>query len=195
MTLPQAALFLPGSIRHNMTTWSMTQYGGDSQETDELIEAALRKVHLWDTLTAHQLNSPQPHQSEHGIPISNQHRAILLDAELDPETSLSHGQRQLFCLARMLFQRRGAQIVLLDEISSSVDQDSERLMQEILKQELIGKTVVQVAHRLDSIMDYDTVVVMDQGRIVERDSPETLLGIKNSAFKALWDSGKYHSAV
>ena len=183
MTLPQKPLFLPGSIRHNMTTWNTTQPGS---EEDKRIEAALRKVGLWATLTSSQPpeSSPPSEILSHGeerardIGGESEKRASLLDADLDYETSLSHGQRQLFCLARMLFQhQREAHIVLLDEITSSVDHDSQILMQEILKEELFGKTVVEVIHRLDLVMNYDTVVVVDQRKIVEAGPPKELVRI------------------
>lgn len=163
MTLPQQALFLPGTIRHNMTMWNTDE----SATTDDGIEEALRKVGLWDTLLA--VLSRNTDTSSQEEPIS------LLDSELNPEKSLSYGRQQLFCLARVLFQRGDAQIVLLDEVTSSVDHETGLLVHQILREQLAGKTVIEVLHQLKYIMDFDLVVLVDQGRVLEVGAPSELL--------------------
>ena len=67
-------------------------------------------------------------------------------------------------------------ILLLDEVSSSVDPETEHLIQEIIRAEFEDYTVIAVSHRLDMIMDFDKVVVMDLGEVVEVGSPAVLAG-------------------
>jgi ABC-type multidrug transport system fused ATPase/permease subunit len=81
-------------------------------------------------------------------------------------------------------------ILLLDEISSSVDVETERVMQEIIKNEFKGYTVIAVSHRLDMIKDYDRVIVMDTGEMVETGSPVELAEISGSRFGDLLRAAK-----
>jgi len=94
-----------------------------------------------------------------------------------PSIALSHGQQQLLCLARMLLMRqtKPRAVVLLDEITSSVDPGTARIMHEVLEHELRGATVLQVAHNLSSIKGYDRILVMEEGQVVEAGTPEELL--------------------
>ncbi|KAF3903663.1 hypothetical protein AA313_de0206900 [Arthrobotrys entomopaga] len=104
-----------------------------------------------------------------------------LDDEFKPE-SLSHGQRQLFCLARALLRK--GKIVVLDEATSSVDKDTDEMMQRIIREEMKDRTIIAVAHRLQTILDFDRVAVMENGKIVEVGNPQELLK-KESKFKKL----------
>ncbi|KAF3069773.1 Multidrug resistance-associated protein 1 [Daldinia childiae] len=116
--------------------------------------------------------------------------------------TLSAGQRQLLSLGRALLRRRvraqnlgigggGSEggLLLLDEVSSSVDHETERLMQEIIRNEFRDYTVIAVSHRLDMIMDFDTVVVMDTGKIVEVGNPMVLAGKEETKFGELVKAG------
>ncbi|KAH7370165.1 putative ABC multidrug transporter [Rhexocercosporidium sp. MPI-PUGE-AT-0058] len=104
-----------------------------------------------------------------------------LEAEMGADT-LSQGQQQLISLGRALLKRRiraripGANggILLLDEVSSSVDDKTERIMQEIIRSDFKDYTVVAISHRLEMIMDFDRVIVMDSGKIVEDGNPKIL---------------------
>ncbi|TVY84375.1 ABC transporter FUM19 [Lachnellula suecica] len=110
--------------------------------------------------------------------------------------TLSAGQRQLISLGRALLRRRirakqnlgiggsGSEggILLLDEVSSNVDHETEHVMQEIIRAEFRDYTIVAVSHRLDMIMDFDRVVVMDTGVIVEVGNPMMLAGEKGTRF-------------
>lgn len=124
-----------------------------------------------------------------------------LKAGMSPAT-LSQGQRQLFSLARAVIRRRirakslglgggGSEggILLLDEVSSSVDQETEREMQEIIRVEFKTYTVIAVSHRLDMISDFDRVVVMDKGEIVEVGNPLVLSHDETTRFGELWKAG------
>jgi ATP-binding cassette subfamily C (CFTR/MRP) protein 1 len=129
-----------------------------------------------------------------------------LEAGLSADT-LSQGQKQLFSLARAILRRRiraqdheadfgtaagergGGGILLLDEVSSSVDQETDRAMQRIIKEEFESYTIVMVSHRLEMVMDFDTVLVMENGSIIEAGSPRTLIHKDGSRFKELWSVG------
>ncbi|KAK1590443.1 ABC transporter [Colletotrichum navitas] len=110
--------------------------------------------------------------------------------------SLSAGQKQLFSLGRAILRRRmkdarskrrGGGILLLDEVSSSVDHATDRLMQEIIKEEFAQYTIVMVSHRLELVMDFfEAVIVMDQGRVIETGSPTELVKTRGSRFGELW---------
>ncbi|CAJ0544905.1 Ff.00g084500.m01.CDS01 [Fusarium sp. VM40] len=95
-----------------------------------------------------------------------------LDAELS-SLALSPGQTQLFCLARALLQPK--KILILDEVTSNVDHKTDLQMRKVIEQEFQGCTIITIAHRLDFIANYDRIVVLEQGQLVEWDSPQALL--------------------
>ncbi|KAJ4355481.1 uncharacterized protein N0V89_003497 [Didymosphaeria variabile] len=113
--------------------------------------------------------------------------------------TFSAGQRQLFSVGRALLRRcirasslDGATdqgILLLDEVSSNVDRQTEIVMQEIIKREFTDYTVIAVSHRLDMIMDFDRVIVMDKGEIVEIGRPIELSSQRGSKFGDLVRAG------
>lgn len=104
-----------------------------------------------------------------------------LDGEMKEET-LSQGQRQIFCFARATL--RGGRIVVMDEVTSSIDPMTERRFQHLMRNSFSGRTLIVIAHRLESILDFDRVALLDEGRLVEFDSPAALLGT-NSRFREL----------
>ncbi|KAJ5806253.1 uncharacterized protein N7503_003855 [Penicillium pulvis] len=128
----------------------------------EEIERALRRVELWNIIEA-----------KGG-----------LDAALDANF-FSHGQRQLFCLARALLRK--SKIVVLDEVTSNVDVVSDALMQRVIREEFADCTILAVAHRLETIIDFDRIAVMHNGELIEFDTPQTLLKT-DSAFRELYES-------
>jgi len=83
----------------------------------------------------------------------------------------------------------GGGILLLDEVSSSVDHETERVMQEIVRVNFKDYTVISVSHRLDMIMDFDRVVVMDMGEVVEVGDPAVLKVSSGSRFADLVRAG------
>jgi ABC-type multidrug transport system fused ATPase/permease subunit len=119
--------------------------------------------------------------------------------------TFSAGQRQLFSVGRALLRRRirastldGASdqgILLLDEVSSSVDRETEIIIQEIIKSEFTRYTVISVSHRLDMIMDFDRVIVMDTGDIVEMGNPVELVAQDASRFGDLVKAGNRKRTV
>ncbi|KAG9597513.1 putative ABC multidrug transporter, partial [Aureobasidium melanogenum] len=168
LAVPQEAVFLPDgtSFKENL----------DPLDVSNLQECryALESVGMWDFVLG-----------KGG-----------LTASMSAGT-LSAGQRQLLSLARVLLRRRHRSqqgtdngILLLDEVSSSVDQATEKVMQEIIRTEFERYTVVAVSHRLDMIMDFDSVVVMDKGCVVEVGNPRTLAAETGSRFGELVRAGE-----
>lgn len=119
-----------------------------SAATDTFIITALTKVGLWDILSA-----------RGG-----------LDAEMTANP-LSQGQQQIFCLARAMLKSK-AKILVLDEATSNVDAETDRVMQRLIREEFKDLTVLTVAHRMDTIMDSDRIAVLDGGRLVEIKEPQ-----------------------
>ena len=133
-----------------------------SDYSDAEIIAAIGKVYLWPLVLA-----------KGG-----------LDTQLDAEF-FSHGQRQLFCLARALLRR--SKVIVLDEVTSSVDKNSDELMQRVIRKEFEGCTIIAVAHRLDTILDFDRIALLGGGELLECDTPKALLG-RESLFRELYNS-------
>ncbi|XP_051528611.1 ATP-binding cassette sub-family C member 10-like isoform X2 [Myxocyprinus asiaticus] len=112
------------------------------------------------------------------------HRIGGLDSEVGERgKSLSVGQRQLMCLARALLT--DANILCIDEATASVDQKTDLLLQKTIKEKFKDKTVLTIAHRLNTIMDSDKVLVMHAGKVVEFDSPAALCQREDSIFQKL----------
>ncbi|KAF2478209.1 multidrug resistance-like protein [Lindgomyces ingoldianus] len=129
-----------------------------ASSTDIQLRTVLEKVQLWAVV-----------ESKGG-----------LDAEFSDDT-LSHGQKQLFCLARALL--RPGKVVVLDEVTSSVDYETDKMMQRVMREEFECKTVIAIAHRVETVTDFDWVVVLREGRVVEEGSPEELLKRQGGVFR------------
>lgn len=96
-------------------------------------------------------------------------------------TNLSHGQRQLIAFTRALVRRPS--IIVLDEATSSIDPQSEALVQESLARILKGRTVIVIAHRLNTIERCDQVIVLERGRVVETGGVSELMAIKGFFYR------------
>ncbi|KAK2755917.1 hypothetical protein FQN54_005713 [Arachnomyces sp. PD_36] len=176
IAIPQDTMFLPDgtSFRTNLDPFSVA----------DLVDcrAALESVQLWDIV------------EERGG----------LEAGMSAGT-FSQGQKQLFSLACAVLRRRvrakslqfGSHadsvseggILLMDEVSSSVDRETERCMQSVIKAEFGAYTVVAITHRLDMVLEFDRVVVMDKGEIVETGNPKVLSEDSKTKFGELWRTG------
>jgi ABC-type multidrug transport system fused ATPase/permease subunit len=100
--------------------------------------------------------------------------------------NFSVGQRQLIVIARAMLT--GASIVIMDEATASVDADTDARIQRVFRSEFNNATCITVAHRLNTIMDSDFVLVMDDGQAAEFDKPSLLLSKENGIFKSLVDA-------
>lgn len=108
-----------------------------------------------------------------------------LNGQLDYEcgeggNNLSVGQRQLICLARSILHK--TKILILDEATAAVDMETDRLIQETIQSHFKDTTILTIAHRLNTIIDYDKILVLDKGRLREFDTPEVLLKDRDSIF-------------
>ena len=81
------------------------------------------------------------------------------------QNELTSGQRQILALARALVRR--SKVIILDEATASVDQATDERIQQALRSEFKESTLITIAHRLRTIMDYDKVLVLDEGKVVE----------------------------
>ncbi|KAG1678450.1 Multidrug resistance-associated protein 1 [Nymphon striatum] len=97
--------------------------------------------------------------------------------------NLSVGQRQLICLARALL--RHTKILILDEATAAIDLETDDLIQQTIRTEFKDCTILTIAHRLNTIMDSDRVMVLSDGNIIESGSPSDLLSMENSYFHSM----------
>ncbi|KAK7215079.1 hypothetical protein V2G26_003082 [Clonostachys chloroleuca] len=107
-----------------------------------------------------------------------------LDAEME-DGLFSQGEKQLFCLARSILKR--SKVIVLDEATSNIDIESESLIKTVIDEEFKDFTVITVAHRLSTILNYDRIAVLEAGELVEFDTPEILLN-RESRLRKLRDS-------
>lgn len=105
--------------------------------------------------------------------------------------NFSMGQRQLICLARAILQRNN--ILILDEATANVDPETDNLIQTTIQTQFNDCTVLIIAHRLNTVMDSDRIMVLDAGRVVEFDHPHLLLQKSNGFLrKLLSQSGNFN---
>jgi ABC-type multidrug transport system fused ATPase/permease subunit len=108
----------------------------------------------------------------------------MLDAPVDEGgTNFSVGERQLLCMARAMLSK--PRVLCLDEATASVDRQSDAFIQKMLRSRFQGTTLLTIAHRLDTIMDYDVVLVMDSGKAAEFGPPHDLLENEAGVFSEL----------
>ncbi|KAJ3353134.1 hypothetical protein GGF32_003196 [Allomyces javanicus] len=106
-----------------------------------------------------------------------------LPAKLDDQPALSAGEGQLFQLARVLLRK--SKVLILDECSSNIDVAKDRILQQTIRREFADCTILTIAHRIDTILDNDRVLVLDQGQVAEFDTPRNLLRDRSSMFYGL----------
>ncbi|KAJ3318586.1 Multidrug resistance-associated protein 1 [Boothiomyces sp. JEL0866] len=153
--ISQEANLFAGSVRFNLTL--------ESEIPDEELWIALEKVGLKDYI------SQLPEKLDYPL--------------LANGSNFSVGQGQLLCLARVIAKK--PKVLILDEASSSVDGEADKKIQVVIKDQLQGSTIISIAHRLNTIANFDKIVVLDHGELVQFDSPHSLLENSDSLFSKL----------
>ncbi|KAI8052837.1 P-loop containing nucleoside triphosphate hydrolase protein [Syncephalis plumigaleata] len=171
--IPQDPVLFAGTIRSNLDPFLMYD--------DASIWNALRRSHLID----HHDTGGDDDNNNNGNettsrPVGIEH----LDAPIaEAGGNFSQGQRQLLAMARALL--RNSRVIVMDEATASVDFDTDQRIQQTVREEFTQATLICIAHRLRTIIDYDRVLVLDAGRLVEYDKPSVLLHQSNSLFRQL----------
>lgn len=150
--IPQDPVLFSGTLRMNLDPFN--------KYSDEEVWTALEHSHLKTYVSS--LESGLQHKISEG------------------GENLSVGQRQLICLARALLRK--TKVLVLDEATAAIDLETDDLIQTTIREEFADCTILTIAHRLNTIMDYNRVLVLDQGTIKEFDRPESLLQNKESIF-------------
>lgn len=113
-----------------------------------------------------------------------------LDVKLqEGGSNLSVGQRQLMCLARALLIP--SHILVLDEATAAVDVETDKILQTTIRHEFKDRTILTIAHRINTILDSDKIIVLEKGEVAEFDTPENLLKNEDSLFYALCKQGGF----
>lgn len=153
--IPQDPTLFSGSLRSNMDPFD--------QFEDEDIYTALRRVHLLPYETEENTVGSDPTLEEGNANVFKD----LNTSVTEGGKNFSQGQRQLLCLARALLKR--SRIVLMDEATASVDFETDKAIQKTISTELSDSTILCIAHRLHTVIEYDRILVLDKGHIVEFD--------------------------
>ncbi|KAJ1525343.1 hypothetical protein ONE63_010161 [Megalurothrips usitatus] len=153
--IPQDPVLFTGSLRMNLDPYS--------RYSDEEVWRALERSHLKALVS--------------GFAAGLNHEVS------EGGENLSVGQRQLVCLARALLRK--TKVLVFDEATAAVDLETDDLIQKTIREDFKECTILTIAHRLNTIMDSNKVLVLDKGMVAEFDTPPTLLQNKDSMFYSL----------
>ncbi len=154
--VPQDIFLFGGSIRENIS------YGKPSATEEEIVEAAAKS---------------------NALEFIDRFPEKLDTIVGERGTQLSGGQRQRIAIARAVL--KNPRILILDEATSSLDSGSERLVQDALEKLMVGRTSIVIAHRLSTIRKASQILVLDNGRIVEKGTHEQLIMLKDGIYRNL----------
>jgi len=159
--IPQEAVMFSGTVRENLDLFG--------ERSDEQILSALRHVSM----------------VQKGDALVHDYCANLNAMVQEGGENFSCGERQLICLARALL--RQSKVICLDEATANIDIKTDATIQQVMKTEFADRTVLTIAHRLNTIATHDRILVLDAGQLVEFGSPAELL--------AKGDGGKFWALV
>lgn len=172
--IPQDPTLFTGTIRSNLDLFD--------QYSDEEIYEALRRVNLLSREELKDLEAAKALQVGENV-----NKFLNLETAVsEGGGNLSQGQRQLMCLARSLL--KSPKVILLDEATASIDYKSDAMIQNTIREEFGNSTILTIAHRLRSIIDYDKILVMDAGQVVEYEDPYVLISDKSSLFYSMCEN-------
>lgn len=176
--IPQDPVLFSGTIRTNLDPFS--------EYDDARLFQVLEHVGLYSPLgkSSSQLSLSSETKAASGG--RTQPVKSLSEEVSSGGNNFSVGQRQLIVIARAMLT--GARIVIMDEATASVDADTDARIQKVFCSEFNNATCITVAHRLNTIMDSDYVLVMDDGRAAEFDTPSNLLSKEDGIFRSLVDA-------
>ena len=161
--IPQDSQLIAGTIRQNLDPFDYY--------SDDEIWRSLALAHLKTTV------EELPERLEYEIK--------------EAGSNFSQGQRQLMSLARVLLKMNDSKILVLDEATASVDVQTDKIIQQTIRNEFQNKTIITIAHRLDTVMDSDKILSLDNGVVQEFDTPTALLENKEGIFYSLCKQGGY----
>lgn len=173
--VPQDPVLFCGTIRSNLDPFN--------EYTDQDLLNALAQVHI----------NSQPTPSTTSTPSTNEGNKNPIFGSLSSPISegghnLSQGQRQLLCLARAILSHQ--KIMVMDEATSSVDKATDALIQRSIREGFQNRTMIVIAHRLSTVADFDKILVLNEGRVVEFDEPKVLMERKGAYWKMVRQSGE-----
>ena len=188
--VPQDPTLFTGTIRSNLDPFTLF--------TDEEIFNTLRKVQLIGGTTATRPARAPTEERDTSAEGANgnltltktftnsRENANIFESLSSPVaesgSNLSQGQRQLLCLARALL--KAPKVLLMDEATASIDYATDSKIQETLR-EVKDSTIITIAHRLQTIIDYDKVLVLDKGKLVEYGAPWELIAQRSGIFQSM----------
>lgn len=189
--IPQDPTLFAGTLRSNLDIYD--------QYSDMSMYQSLKRVNLITNEDFAKIsNTGFQYQSQVGD-TSDEHENINKFLDLDSEITegggnLSQGERQLICLARALL--KSPKILMLDEATASIDYESDAKLQKTIRDEFSSSTIITIAHRLKTIIDYDRILVLDAGQIKQYDHPYKLITQNDSQFRSMCeDTGEFDELV
>ncbi|CAO3645423.1 unnamed protein product [Cunninghamella blakesleeana] len=177
--IPQDPVLFSGTIRSNMDPFN--------EFNDASISEALLRMNLISDMNSSSSSTSSSVENQD----TNQNIFENLNSPItEGGQNISAGQKQLICLAKSLLRR--SKIVVMDEATSSVDFHTDRKIQKTIRSEFTDCTVLCVAHRLFTVIHYDRILVLDDGKVKEFDSPLKLISNSQSMFyKLCKNSGEF----
>lgn len=194
--IPQDSQVFEGTIRSNLDP--------NDEYSDEQIWHALQLSHLKEHVEKmYAERDVEEEESNNNAATTDSPRDVAHEAEKDRVetpldvkiteggTNLSIGQRQLMCLGRVLLKLNYSNILVLDEATAAVDVETDQILQQTIRTEFKDKTIITIAHRLNTILDSDRILVLEKGQVAEFDKPLELLKNKDSLFYSLCKQGGF----
>ncbi|CAG8440521.1 10797_t:CDS:10 [Scutellospora calospora] len=182
--IPQDPVLFNGTIRSNLDPFKV--------HSDLDLWNALCRAHLvTDSATGHPTSEKGEIEDILSDQKNSQQEPITLDSPVKENgANFSQGQQQLIAMARALV--RHSKLIIMDEATASIDFKTDYLIQTTIRKEFKDSTVITIAHRLRTVADYDRVMVMDAGNVVEFDAPYLLLQKPDGIFRGMCEnSGEF----